>query len=124
MVRRILIAFTFVSIAFFALGQEKTPGRVFIERIEVRGAQHVSPRVIVAETALRDGSEYSEEGLRDGVARVNRLPFVVSADFTLEKGTQEGRSVLVINVREMKRLSFLVDGRGLFGDSSHPHARL
>jgi hypothetical protein len=119
MVRRILTAFAFVSIAFFAFGQEKTPGRVFIERIEVRNAQHISPRVIVAETALREGREYSEDDVRDGVARVNRLPFLVSADFALEKGTQDGRSVLVINVREMKRLSFLVDGRGLFGDSSH-----
>jgi outer membrane protein assembly factor BamA len=119
MVRRILTAFTFVSIAFFAFGQERAPGRVFIERIEVRGAQHVSPRVIVAETALREGNEYSEDDVSAGVARVNRLPFVVSADFAMEKGTQDGRSVLVINVREMKRLSFFVDGRGLFGDSSH-----
>ena len=119
MIRRILTAFTFVSIAFIAVSQEKTPDRVFIERIEVRGAQHVSPRVIAAETALREGREYSEDDVRAGVARVNRLPYVVSADFALEKGTQDGRSVLLINVREMRRLSFLVDGRGLFGDSSH-----
>jgi len=114
-----LTAFLLTSIALLAFAQEKTPGRVVIERIEVRGVQHVSPRVIVAETTLREGNEYSADDVRAGVARVNRLPFVVSADFALEKGAQDGRNVLVINVREMRRLSFLVDGRGLFGDSSH-----
>ena len=116
---RIFTAFTLTSIALFAVAQGKTPGRIFIERIEVRGAQHVSSRVIVDETTLRQGREYSGEEVRDSVARVNRLPFVVSVDFALEKAPQDGRSVLVINIKEMKRPSFLVDGRGLFGDSSH-----
>jgi len=116
---RIFTAFTLTSIALFAVAQGNTPGRIFIEHIEVRGEQRVSSRVVVDETTLREGREYSGEEVRDGVARVNRLPFVVSADFALEKGTQDGRSVLVINIKDMKRLSFLVDGRGLFGDSSH-----
>ena len=115
MVRRILTAFTLASIALFAFGQE----RFVIERIEVRNAHRVSPRVIVDETTLREGKEYSEEDVRAGVARVNRLPFLLSADFALEKGTQDGRRVLVINVTEMRRLSFLVDARGLLGDTIH-----
>jgi hypothetical protein len=57
--------------------------------------------------------------VRDAVARLNRLPFLLSADFALEKGTAEGRRVLVINVIEMKRLSFLVDARGLRGNDVH-----
>jgi outer membrane protein assembly factor BamA len=114
MVRRILTALTLASITLCAFGQEK----FFIERIEVRNTQRVSPRVIIDETTLGQGKEYSEEDVRVGVARVNRLPFVLSADFALEKGT-EGRRVLVISVTEMKRLSFLVDARGLLGDASH-----
>src|SRR5205814_1029317 len=103
MVRRILTAFTIASIALCAFGQEK----FVIERIEVRNAQRVSPSVVVAETTLREGKEYSEEDVRVGVARVNRLPFLLSADFALEKGTADGRRVLVINVTEMRRVSFL-----------------
>ena len=115
MVRRILIAVTLASIALCAFGQ----GTFVIERIEVRNAQRVSPSVVVAETTLREGKAYSEDDVRAGVARVNRLPFMLSADFALEKGTADGRRVLVINVTEMKRLSFLVDARGLLGGESH-----
>jgi len=112
-----LTAFALTSIALLAFAQEKTPDRVLIERIEVRNAHHVSTRVIIDETTLREGKEYSEEDVRVAVARVNRLPFVVSADFALEKGTQEPGRVLIINVTEMRRLSFLVDARGLLGDT-------
>jgi len=115
MAGRILAALTFASIALCAFGQQ----RFFIERIDVRNAHRVSPHVIIDETTLMEGKEYSEEDVRVGVARVNRLPFVVSADFALEKGTDEGRRVLVINVTEMRRLSFLVDARGLLGNESH-----
>src|SRR4051812_3062956 len=115
MVRRTLTAFTLLLIALSALGQEKFA----IERIEVRNAHRVSPVVIIDETTLREGKEYAEEDVRAGVARVNRLPFVLSADFVLEKGTEDGRRVLVINVTEMRRLSFLVDARGLLGNESH-----
>jgi hypothetical protein len=113
--RQVLTALTMASIALSAMAQE----RFLIERIDVRNAQHVSARVIIAETTLREGMEYSEEDVRVGVARVNRLPFLLSADYALEKGTDQGRRVLVINVTEMRRLSVLVDGRGLLGDASH-----
>jgi outer membrane protein assembly factor BamA len=113
--RQILTTLTMASIALSAMAQE----RFVIERIEVRNAQHASARVIIDETTLREGMEYAAEDVRVGVARVNRLPFLLSADYALEKGTGEGRRVLVINVIEMKRLSILVDGRGLLGDASH-----
>ena len=115
MVRRVLTALTLASIALCAFGQET----FVIERIEVRNAQRVSTRVLIAETTLREGKEYSEEDVGAAVARLNRLPFLLSADFALEKGTENGRRVLVINVTETKRLSFLVDARGLLGDASH-----
>ncbi len=117
MLRRILNAFMLIAIAIPTLAQEAAPDRFVIERIDVRNAQRVATRVIIAETTLREGRAYSEDDVRAGVERVNRLPFLLSADFVLEKGTAEGRRVLVINVTEMKRLSFLVDGRGLLGDT-------
>ena len=119
MIRRIVNAFMLMAIALPALAQEKAPDRFVIERIEVRNAQRVATSVIVAETTLREGSEYSEDDVRAAVERVNRLPFILSAEFALENGTAEGRRVLVINVTEMKRLSFLVDGRGLRGNDIH-----
>ncbi|HEX3070677.1 MAG TPA: hypothetical protein VHX14_19065 [Thermoanaerobaculia bacterium] len=108
-----------IAVALSAMAQETTPARFVIERIEVRNAQRVAARVIIAETTLREGTEYSEDDVRAGVERVNRLPFILSADFALEKGTADGRRVLVISVTEMKRLSFLVDGRGLRGNDVH-----
>src|SRR6476661_6584206 len=102
MARRLVNAFMLMAIALPALAQEAAPGRFVIERIEVRNAQRVATRVIVAETTLREGSEYSEDDVRAAVERVNRLPFILSAEFALENGTAEGRRVLVINVTEMK----------------------
>lgn len=115
MVRRILTGLTLALIALCASAQEK----FVIEKIEVRNAHRVSAGMIVAETALREGSAYSEDDVRAGVARLNHLPFLLSADFAIEKGTDDGRRVLVINVIEMKRTSFLVDARGLSGDPTH-----
>jgi hypothetical protein len=119
MIRRIVTAFALVVIALSSSAQEKATERFVIERIDVRNTQHVSPAVLIAETAIREGKEYSEEDVRVGVARLNRLPFILSANFVLEKGTVEGRRVLVVNVTEMKRLSFLVDARGLRGGEAH-----
>src|SRR5918912_339104 len=78
---------------------------VTVQRIEVRGAQRVSARVIADETTLREGRDYPEDEVRDAVARVRRLPFIRTADYTMSGGA------LVINVTEMRRLSFLLDAR-------------
>ena len=100
MLLRILIVLALSALALSAFG-------VTIQGIEVRGAQRVPPRIIVAETLLREGKDYSEDEVRDAVARVNRLPFVAAADYAMQNG------VLVINVTEVRRLSFLVDARGI-----------
>lgn len=106
---RILIALALSAVTFSAFG-------VTLERIEVRGARRVPPRIIVAETLLREGKEYSENEVRDAVARLNRLPFVASAGYELQNGT------LVINVTEVRRFSFLVDARGIaLNDDRDPH---
>lgn len=107
--RRILIAVALSAVTLSAFG-------VTLERIEVRGAQHVPARVIIGETLLREGREYSEDEVRNAVARLNRLPFIASADSTLENGT------LVIHVTEVRRFSFLVDARAIaLNDERDPH---
>src|SRR5215212_8553420 len=107
--RRILIALALSAITLSAFG-------VTIERIEVRGAQRFAARRIVAETLLREGKEYSDDDVRNAVARLNRLPFLASARYSLENG------ILVIDVTEVTRFSFLVDLREIaLNDEGDPH---
>ncbi|HEX8153398.1 MAG TPA: hypothetical protein VF698_09750, partial [Thermoanaerobaculia bacterium] len=63
-----------------------------------------SESVLIAESKLRDGAEYTESQLRDAVARIQRLPFVVDTSFRLEKGSARGRYVLVITIVETRPL--------------------
>src|SRR6185369_15172650 len=93
MAGRILTAFMFAVIAAAALAQETAPARFLIERIEVRNARRVAPRVVIAESLLREGNEYSKNDLREAAARLSRLPFLLSSDFALEKGSERGRHV-------------------------------
>lgn len=88
------------------LAQEAT---FFIETIEVRNTSRVSPGVVVAESRLREGAEYSESELRDAAARLTRLPFLLTAEFALERGTERGRHVLVITVTETRSFFFRFD---------------
>jgi hypothetical protein len=108
------------TIAFSALAQDAAPARFLIERIEVRNAHRVSPELVISETLLREGGEYSEEELSAASARLSRLPFLVSADFALEKGSDRGRHVLVINVAETKPFFFLVDARPILHEDDGP----
>jgi hypothetical protein len=100
MLRLILTAFALLAVAVSALGST-------IQRIEVRGAQRVPARIVVDETLLREGRDYSADDVRNAVARVRRLPFIADAGYTLDNG------VLVITVTEVRRISFLVDARGI-----------
>ncbi|HYR27648.1 MAG TPA: hypothetical protein VEU30_04240, partial [Thermoanaerobaculia bacterium] len=72
----------------------------FIESIAVDGAS--AARIVVAESRLEEGETYSESELRDAMARIQRLPFVVWTDFRLGKGSQPGKFVLQISIRQMK----------------------
>jgi outer membrane protein assembly factor BamA len=81
----------------------------FIERIEVRNQERVSPEVVIAESRLRAGQQYSEAELRDAAVRLARLPFLLSVDFSLEKGSARGRYILVLAVNETKPFFLLLD---------------
>ena len=91
-----------------------TPPHFFIEKIEVREAHRVSADVVVAESRLREGQEYTEAELRDASARLMRLPFLLSAEFSLEKGSERGRYVLVVTINETKPFFFALDLRPIF----------
>jgi hypothetical protein len=112
--RTVLIAIAVFLAAAAAVpltAQDVVPTRFFIEKIEVRDANRVSPDVVVAESRLRSGQEYSEDDLRDASARLMRLPFLLSAEFSLEKGSERGRYVLVVTINETKPFFYALDFR-------------
>jgi hypothetical protein len=73
-----------------------------IESISIEGVVHASPQIIVAESRLREGQTYTESDLRDAIARIDRLPFVLSSEFRLARGTVPGRYVLIVTIRETR----------------------
>jgi hypothetical protein len=117
--RTFFITLIAVVIATSAAAQDGAPPRFFIERIEVRDADRVSPDVVIAESRLREGEEYRESELSDAAARLARLPFLLSADFSLEKGSDRGRYVLVITVIETKPFFYLLDIRPVISQDDH-----
>ena len=92
---------------------------LFIERIEVRNHKRVSPDVVIAESRLHQGRAYSEAELRDAATRLSRLPFLLSVDFSLEKGSERGRHVLVLTINETKPFFFLIDAVPYFDEDPY-----
>jgi Omp85 superfamily domain len=115
--RTVLIALA-VLLAAPAAAQDAVPPRFFIERIEVRDARRVSPDVVIAESRLREGQEYSEVDLRDASSRLSRLPFLLSAEFSLEKGSERGRFVLVVTINETKPFFYAIDFRPVIANGT------
>lgn len=105
-----------------ALFAADDPPRFFIERIDVRNTRHASPAIIRAETRLVEGRTYSEADLREASYRVARLPFVLDAQYSLEKGSRRDAYVFVITVSETKPFFYDIDLRPyigrLYGDQS------
>jgi hypothetical protein len=113
---RTLISLLLLLAATAAVADDASSPNYLIERIEVRNAHRVSAEVVIAESRLHAGNSYSERELRDAAARLTRLPFLLSADFALEKGSERGRHVLVITVGETKPFFFSIDARPLLND--------
>jgi hypothetical protein len=74
--------------------------RFFLEDIRVTGIRWSSETVVAAESRLHRGRVYSESELRDAVSRIQRLPFVLHAEFRLEKGSAREQYVLIVAVDE------------------------
>ncbi|HEU4520873.1 MAG TPA: hypothetical protein VFT12_02655 [Thermoanaerobaculia bacterium] len=95
-------AFVSLVLLFAAVTGRGDEPRFLIETLRVNGLRFASPEIVVAETRLREGRIYSEQDLGEAIGRVERLPFVLYADFRLEKGTAPGRYVLAISIQETK----------------------
>ena len=76
------------------------PARFLIERITVEGPKEAAANIVRAETLLREGETYTEAELRQAVYRVQRLPFVLDAGFSLRKGSQRGAYELAIEIQQ------------------------
>ncbi|HEX2225310.1 MAG TPA: hypothetical protein VHN15_14010, partial [Thermoanaerobaculia bacterium] len=85
--------------------------RFLIETITVEGTRReASQGILLEESLLEAGQTYSERELRDAIYRIRRLPFVLSADFSLRRGTERGTYELVIAVQETTRFFFGHEG--------------
>lgn len=120
MTRQMILSIVTAALLSIPLVADDAPAPLlFIERIEVRNAKRVSRDVVVAESRLREGHEYSEAELRDASTRLSRLPFLLSVDFALEKGTDRGRHVLVLTINETRPFFFLVDAQANYNDEDN-----
>jgi hypothetical protein len=80
-----------------------------VESVEVRGLKRATPEVVIAASLLELGKAYSEAQLRDSVHRVRRLPFILDAEVSLDKGKDRGTYVVVFAVEETRRFFFGTD---------------
>lgn len=83
-----------------ASAQEMPPpedtARFLIETITIETDREASAGIIKSETLLKEGETYTEDDLRQAIARVHRLPFVLDASFSLRKGSERGTYKLVV----------------------------
>lgn len=77
-----------------------------LERITVAGPFAAPARIVIAESRLEEGKAYTEDELRLAVYRIQRLPFIVDADFALERGSERGAYELVITARPARRFFY------------------
>jgi outer membrane protein assembly factor BamA len=96
-----------VLLFLIAPARAEEPARFLIERIDVRHLVHASPDVIKSESRLREGQTVTESELRDANSRIKRLPFVLEATFSMERGSVRDAYVLVITVNETRPLFYL-----------------
>ena len=80
--------------------------RFVIESMRVEGLRFASERIVIAESKIVFGRAYSEAELRDALSRIQRLPFVIRADFALRRGSKRDRYVLAVTIEETKPLFF------------------
>lgn len=93
-----------------AAAQTPEPARFLLESIVVEGVQRDAPReIVVGESLLKPGGEYTEQELREAVYRVKRLPFVLDAELSLRKGSERGAYELVITVEETRTFFYSAD---------------
>lgn len=103
---RTLWSLAFLLLAVAPARALEEPARFLIERITVEGPKEAAANIVRAETLLREGETYTEAELRQAIYRVQRLPFVLHANFSLRKGSQRGSYELVIDTQPTRWLFF------------------
>jgi outer membrane protein assembly factor BamA len=96
-----LLALLLVSLATLPAHADDAP-TFAIQSITVAGASRNSGRIVIAESHLREGQSYGEPALRDAMARIQRLPFVVYTDFRLARGSAPGKYILEITIKQTR----------------------
>lgn len=77
-----------------------------IESIRIEGLARAEPDLLIAASRLRQGETYREHELAEAVRRIDRLPFVLASDLSLERGSVRDAYVLVVRVTEAERWFF------------------
>jgi hypothetical protein len=103
---RTLWSFALLLLAVHPAQALEEPARFLIERITVEGPKEAAVNIVRAETLLREGGTYTEQELRQAVYRVQRLPFVLDASFSLRKGSQRGAYELAIDIQSNRWFFF------------------
>lgn len=80
--------------------------RFLIQTITVETDREASAGIIKAETLLKEGETYTEDDLRQAIARIHRLPFVLDASFSLRKGSERGTYELVVEAHTARWFFF------------------
>jgi hypothetical protein len=108
-----IVLLALMLVAPMAVADEEP--RFLITRISVDGLRYASDGIVVSESRLRVNRSYSEAEFRDAMARIERLPFVLAAEFRLARGSEAGSYVLVIAIKETKPLFISArSGTGFF----------
>jgi hypothetical protein len=84
-----------------AAGQSVTIGK-----ITVHGARWVSPEIVISESLLETGHQYTEEELELHLRRIVRLPFVLAAEYHLQASSSADTFELIIEIEEDYPLLF------------------
>lgn len=73
---------------------------VYIERIDIMGNEKTQDRVIRRELSLFEGDKYSSSLMRLSEQSVQRLGYFERVEFDTKPGSQKGKMVLTIKVKE------------------------
>lgn len=93
-------------------GTDPSTPRFLIVDLEIRGIRGSARSIVAAETRLNVGSTYTESQLRRACNRINRLPFVIHAEFSLKRGPTRSTYVLLIEVQRGKDVYAECSARG------------
>ncbi len=83
-------------------------GKVYIERIQVRGNTQTRDKVIRREVPIVEGDQYSASKIKTGNRRVRNLGFFEEVNVTTAPGSAKDQAVLNIDVKEQPTGTFSI----------------